>query len=273
MRLLVPQSRPLTLEELHDLYDPGDLPAVRAGFVASVDGATVVGGSSRPLQTPADQAVFHVLRAVADAVVVGAGTARAEDYGPVRPRPVGAAWRAGRGLPPQPPMVLVSRSLDLDPAARCFAGPTVVVTCAAASGADRYPDVVVAGDHEVDLAEAVRQLADRGLTRLLCEGGPQLLTALLRQRLVDELCLTSTPVLLGPARGLLVEPQDPPVALTLQTLVDGGDGVLLARYRVPGSSTPQAVATSSTSVRVTASSSCTGTDSSGACASRTSPGP
>jgi riboflavin biosynthesis pyrimidine reductase len=204
---------------------------MRAGFVLPVDGAIAHDGSSRPLQTPADEAVFHVLRAVADAVVVGAGTARAEDYGPVRPRPAGAAWREQRGLPAQPPLVLVSRSLDLDPRARCFAGPTVVVTCAAARGADRFPEVVVAGADEVDLADAVRQLAERGLTRLLCEGGPQLLTALLQQGLVDELCLTSTPVLLGPAPSLLTEPQDRPVALDLQSLVDG-DGALLARYRV-----------------------------------------
>jgi len=232
VHLLLPETRPLTLEALHELYDPGPEASVRAGFVHSVDGAIAYDGSSRALQTPADETVFHVLRAVADAVVVGAGTARTEDYGPVRPRPAGAAWRAHRGLPPQPTMVLVSRSLELDPGARCFAGPTVVVTCAAARGADRFPDVVVAGDAEVDLAEAVRQLGERGLTRLLCEGGPQLLTAMLRARLVDELCLTSTPVLAGPAPVLLAEPQSPPLPLALRSLVDGGDGVLLARYGV-----------------------------------------
>lgn len=248
MDQLLPEHRPLTLEDLHDLYDPGHGPSVRAGFVLSVDGGVAHDGSSRPLQTPPDEVVFHVLRAVADAVVVGAGTARTEDYGPVRPRPAGAAWRDRQGLPAQPPMVLVSRSLDLDPRARCFAGPTVVVTCAAADGADRFPDVVVAGDDEVDLPDAVRQLAERGLTRLLCEGGPQLLTAMLAAGLVDELCLTSTPVLLGGAPGLLTEQQPSPVGLALRSLVDGGDGALLARYVVRTSSTPQALATSRTSV-------------------------
>ena len=232
MRLLLPESRALAADDLLDLYDPGDAPSVRAGFVLSTDGGIAHDGTSRGLQTPPDESVFHALRAVADAVLVGAGTARSEDYGTVRPRPGGAAWRARRGLPPQPPLVLVSRSLDLDASARCFAGPAVVVTCAAAPGRDRFPDVVVAGEQEVDLADALRQLAARGLTRVLCEGGPQLLTAALAAGLVDELCLTHTPLLLGAPPPLLTAPLEPPVGLDLAHLVDGGDGVLLGRWRV-----------------------------------------
>lgn len=229
MRLLLPQPRELAPQDLLDLYDPGDGPHLRAGFVLSTDGGIAQDGSSRPLQSPADEAVFHALRAVTDAVLVGAGTVRTEDYGPVRPRPDGQAWRAARGLPGQPPLVVVSRSLDLDPQARCFAGPCVVVTCAAAAGRDRFPDVIVAGDGEVDVADAVAQLRGRGLTRLLCEGGPQLLTALTASDLVDELCLTHTPRLLGPAPGLLTTPMTRELAL--QHLVED-DGVLLARYAV-----------------------------------------
>jgi riboflavin biosynthesis pyrimidine reductase len=232
VRLLLPEPRPLSPDDLLNLYDPGPERSLRAGFVITTDGGIAHDGTSRTLQTPADEAVFHALRAVADGVLVGAGTARAEDYGPVRPRAAGREWRQARGLPESPPLVLVSRSLDLDPAARCFAGPAVVITCGAAPGADRFPDVIVAGDEQVDLADALRQLAERGLTRLLCEGGPHLLTALLRARLVDELCLTHTPRLLGSAPGLLTEALPEPVGLDLQSLVDGGDGVLLARYAV-----------------------------------------
>ncbi len=130
MRLLLPESRELLDEDLLDLYAPSETAWLRAGFVLSTDGGIAAGGSSRPLQSAADLLAFTTLRAVSDAVVVGAGTARSEDYGPVRVRPAGRAWRAARGLPEQPPLVLVSRSLDLDPAARCFDGPTVVVTCA-----------------------------------------------------------------------------------------------------------------------------------------------
>jgi len=230
MQLLLPDRRALSAADLLDLYDPGQVSCLRVGFVLTTDGGIAHDGTSRSLQSPADVAVFHALRAVADAVVVGAGTARSEDYGPVRPRPEGQAWREAHGLAPQPPLVIVSRALDLDPAARCFSGPCVVVTCAAAKGQDRFPDVIVAGEEQVDLAAAVQQLTARGLGRLLCEGGPRLLTALIEAGLVDELCLTHAPLLLGPAPTLLSAPQDPPLALELRHLVDGGGGVLLGRY-------------------------------------------
>jgi riboflavin biosynthesis pyrimidine reductase len=232
VRLLLPQPRPLEEHDLLELYGADQAPHLRAGFVVTTDGGVAVDGGSRGLQTAADLTAFSTLRSVSDAVVVGAGTARAEDYGPVRPRASGAAWRRERGLPERPPLVLVSRSLDLDPAARCFTGPTVVVTCAAAPGRDRFPDVVVAGEEQVDLTDAVRQLAARGLHRLLCEGGPTLLTALLRAGLVDELCLTLSPLLVGGAPGLLTGALDAPLPLRLEHLVDASGGVLLARYRL-----------------------------------------
>lgn len=236
MRLLLPEQRPLDPDDLLDLYDPGEIPGLRGGFVVTTDGGVAWDGGSRALQTASDQAVFSALRAVADAVVVGAGTARAEGYGPVRHRAAGTAWRARHGRRPAP-LVLVSRSLDLDPGGPAFGGDarTVVVTCGAARpSADllAVADVLVCGDAEVDLTAAVAALHGRGLTRLLCEGGPSLLTALLRAGLVDELCLTHVPLLLGSAPSLLTEALPAPVRLALRTLVDGGDGALLARYAV-----------------------------------------
>lgn len=236
MRLLLPDTRRLADDDLLDLYAAGS-PGVRAGFVVTTDGGVALDGGSRGLQTPADEVVFHALRAVADAVVVGAGTARSEDYGPIRPRPAGAAWRAARGMPGRPPLVLVSRTLRLEPTDRCFTGPAVVVTCAAADAGRRealaaVADVVVAGEDDVDLASAVDQLSERGLRHLLCEGGPSLLTTLLTADLVDELCLTLTPLLLGTAPTLLTQALRAPLPLELQHLADGGGGVLLARYAV-----------------------------------------
>jgi riboflavin biosynthesis pyrimidine reductase len=236
VRLLVPEARPLEWLDLLDLYGAGD-EGLRAGFVLSADGGAAVGGGSRGLQSPADQAVFAALRAVSDAVVVGAGTARAEGYGPVRVRPEGRTWRSAHGRRGSPVLVLVSRSLDLDPADPCFTGPAVVITCAAA-GPDRraaleaVADVVVAGDDDVDLQAAVRALRERGLHRLLCEGGPTLLTALLTAGLVDELCLTTAPVLVGSAPSLLVQALPFPVDLRLVHLVDGEEGSLLTRWAV-----------------------------------------
>ncbi len=236
MRLLVPEARPLDWVDLLDLYGADD-EGLRAGFVLSVDGGAAVGGGSRGLQSPADQAVFAALRAVSDAVVVGAGTARAEGYGPVRVRPEGRSWRSAHGRPGSPVLVLVSRSLALDPADPCFTGPTVVITCAAAdpdrrAALEAVADVVVAGDDDVDLPAAVRALQERGLRRLLCEGGPTLLTALLGAGLVGELCLTAAPVLLGTAPALLVRALPSPVELRLVHLVDGEDGSLLTRWAV-----------------------------------------
>jgi riboflavin biosynthesis pyrimidine reductase len=237
VRLLLPQARPLAWPDLLDLYGADDDGALRAGFVLSADGGAAVGGGSRGLQTPADQAVFAALRAVSDAVVVGAGTARAEGYRPVGVRPEGRQWRAAHGRAPSPTLVLVSRSLALDPGDRCFAGPAVVVTCAAADPVRRaalaeVADVVVAGDDDVDLPAAVARLRERGLHRLVCEGGPALLTSLLAADLVDELCLTTAAVLLGTAPTLLVAPLPAPRALRLVHLVDGGDGSLLTRWAV-----------------------------------------
>lgn len=238
MRLLLPEPRALAVDELLALYDPGDGPHLRVGFVVTTDGGIALDGGSRALQTPTDQAAFHALRAVTDAVVVGAGTVRGEGYGPVRPRPDGQAWRAARGREAAPALVVVSRSLDLDPGDRVFSGDTrtIVVTCEAAPSQERraladVADVVVCGDEQVDLSGAVRALHHRGLVRLLCEGGPRLLTGLLAAALVDELCLTLTPLLLGAAPGLLSGPLPAPVRLELRHLVDGGDA-LLARYAV-----------------------------------------
>ena len=207
-------------------------PYVRGGFVLSTDGAAVVDGGSRALSGPADRAVFRTLRAVCDVILVGAGTTRAEDYGTIRLPDAGGAWRAARGLPALPRLAVVSRRLDLDE--RVVSGPRpLVVTCAAADTAavEGRADVVVAGQDDVDLPLALDLLAEQGLRRVLCEGGPTLLASLLEVDRVDELCLTHTPLLVGAAPGLLPEPLRPPRPLRLRHLLEE-DGVLLARYAV-----------------------------------------
>lgn len=239
-RPLLPADAPAR-PALEDWYDAPPAPLLRAGFVLSTDGGIAWDGSSLPLSGPADQAVFQALRATSDAVVVGAGTVRREDYGPVRLRPEGRGWREEHGRAGLPPLVVVSRRLDLDPGARCFSadGPrTLLVTCSSAPADARsrlaeVADVVVAGDDEVDLGAALDQLRERGLARLLCEGGPALLTDLLVAGLVDELCVTTTPLLLGDAPRL-TGALPGPVRLGLVHLLDAGEGVLFARYVVFG---------------------------------------
>lgn len=178
---------------------------VRVNFVASIDGAVTHGGVSGPLNGPADKQVFDLLRRLADVVLLGAGTLRAERYAGLRLDAPDVAWREERGLAPHPVLAVVSARLDLDPASAPFADAPVrpvVLTHAGSPEARRrdlaaVADVVVAGGSAVDLPTALVALADRGLPQVLCEGGPHLLGALVAADLVDEMCLTVSPVLEG----------------------------------------------------------------------------
>jgi len=221
VNLLLPHPRTLTDDDLFDLYDRDD-PHLRAGFVTSVDGAIAVDGTSAGLGSPADKAVFRALRACADAVVVGAGTAREEDYGPVRYGESAAAWRAAHGRAVQPPVVLVTRSGRVHE--RLLGGPVIV---AAPEGVEVAHDDVI---RTVEPRALVAALHARGLTRLLCEGGPSLLTDLLAAGAVDELCLTTAPTAVGDGPHLLGEV--PQTGLELVSLVHDDPGVLLARWAV-----------------------------------------
>jgi 5-amino-6-(5-phosphoribosylamino)uracil reductase len=214
---------------------------LRANMVSSLDGAvTGADGRSGTLSTPPDRRVFHHLRSLADAVVVGAGTARAENYGPVRAVEAQAAAREARGQPARAAMVVVTRSLALDPHARLFSGPdrVVVVTTRSApwDAVERLAevaDVVRTGGDEVDLAEMLALLAARGLRRLLCEGGPALLGHLVAARLVDELCLTVAPLMVaGQVRRIADGPgAEPPVGFSPAGMLLADDGTLLTRWR------------------------------------------
>ena len=226
MRLIHPESRELQPEDLYDLYD-GPGPYLRAGFVASLDGAVAVEGRAKGLQYPADLMVFRALRAVCDAVIVGAGTLRAEDYGPVRFREAAKAWRLAHDRSLDVPVVVVSRTGGLG-SGRVLEGPTIVARPATSAGTP-LPEGVdeIPGDPDAMLAA----LHDRGLTRLLCEGGPSLLTSLLRAGAVTELCLTTSPMLVG-SGPRLVDALDEPTTTTLTHLIHDEPGVLLGRWSV-----------------------------------------
>ena len=219
-----------------------DRPYTLLNMVTSVDGATATGGVSRALGSPTDRAIFRHLRGLADAVLVGAGTARAEHYGPVRLDEATVADRVRRGQGLRPPVVVVTRSMALDWSSPLFDGseprPILLVPTSATSGADaaREAEVVACGDGSVDLVDALRLLLARGLRTVLCEGGPQLNSQLLAGGLVDEVCLTVSPLLVGGdhARGI-VAPIDTggssPVPLELAHVLEA-DGFLYLRYRV-----------------------------------------
>lgn len=216
---------------------------VRANMVTSADGAASAGGRSGGLSGPADRRVLGALRDLADVVLVGASTMRVERYGPARPDPDRQRRRRAAGLAAIPPIAVVSRHLDLDLTSAFFAAAVtrpVVLTVAAAPASRRaaiaaVADVVVVGDTELDAPVALDALAERGLRRVLCEGGPALLGGLVRAGVVDELCLTVAPRLLaGAAPRLVTGPALPaPAQLHLTSLLEQ-DGFLFMRYAVGG---------------------------------------
>jgi riboflavin-specific deaminase-like protein len=239
------QLLPFPVENVmpYDVYRPdeGTDRLLRINMVASVDGhATDQTGVTEGLGDEGDQELFRSLRALADGILVGAETVRAEGYGPHRLRKDLAEMRRRDGRPEPAALIVVSRSLALDPHAPIFTeakSPTIVLTCASAPAerkahlASATP-VIVTGDESVDFSSAFEQLAERfGITHVLCEGGPTLNRALLQTGLVDELCLTISPVVTGAPAISIVRAPAPPADLELRGLCEQ-HGELFARYRV-----------------------------------------
>ncbi|HVM14123.1 MAG TPA: dihydrofolate reductase family protein [Egibacteraceae bacterium] len=240
-QLLPERLRDVDPYELYRIPE-ADAASLRVHMVASVDGAaTDEHGRTGALGGQADTEIFRVLRALADGILVGAGTVRVEGYGPHRLRADLRERREADGRSAPAPIVVVSRSLELDYAAPLFTEadvPTVVLTCAASPTgrrreAERAGRVVVAGEEEVDLVAGLARLrTDHGLAHVVCEGGPTLNVPLFTAGLVDELCITFTPRLIGEGPRILHE-LDRPRGLDLMSLCEE-DGELYARYAVTG---------------------------------------
>nr|WP_274637453.1 pyrimidine reductase family protein [Microbacterium bovistercoris] len=214
-------------------------PRVRMNFVSSADGAVTLDGRSGPLGGQTDRALMEVLRAMADVVLVGAGTVRVEGYGGVAPQPEDAAWRRAHGLSPVPRLAIVSGRLDLSPAAAVFTEASarpLVITRAASPTARRealaeVADVIVCGDATVDLSLMVAALADRGMPQILSEGGPHLFGSLLDADVVDELCLTLAPHVVGGGAGRIAQgAAEGDRALGLRSILRDDDGFVFLRY-------------------------------------------
>ncbi len=226
------------IDALATHYAYPDIGAVRANMVASVDGAISLDGRSQPISGDSDWFLFGLQRAIADVIVVGAGTARAEGYGPGRARPEFAALRERAGQPAAPTLALVTASGKLDPSADFFGGTSraIVITCTTAPAEHIDPirdvaDVVVSGDESVDLGGALAALRERGMRRILTEGGPSLLGALTADDLIDEVVATISPSLVGgDARRMVVGAPGAVRELALVGLIED-DGALFTHYR------------------------------------------
>ncbi|MFE7425708.1 MULTISPECIES: pyrimidine reductase family protein [unclassified Streptomyces] len=233
-----------SLDDLADAYAYPDTdgPWLRANMVSTLDGAAQHDGRSQPISCESDMRIFGTLRALADVVVAGAETVRQEGYRPARAREAFAARRAAAGQGPAPAIAVVSGGLDLDFSLPLFVSPlvpTLVLTGAGAppgrmaAARDAGAEVVIAGEgSRVDPARAVRELADRGLRRLLTEGGPRLLGQFVAAGVLDELCLTVSPMLTaGDAQRIAGGPSMAvPERFALASVLEE-DGFLFTRYR------------------------------------------
>lgn len=186
---------------------------VRANMIASVDGGATVDGRAGGLAGPGDRVLFKVMREIADVVLVGAGTVRAENYSGAQLSAASRQARQARGQLEVPPIAVVTASGALDPNSRLFERtetPPLIFTTNASIAATRerlhgHADVIDASAADpirVDPAAVLAELARRGLYRVLCEGGPTLLGDIVTLNLLDELALTVAPMLVagGPPR-------------------------------------------------------------------------
>ncbi len=214
-------------------------PFTVVNFVASVDGRAAFHGRSGALGDDGDQAVFRALRAEVDAVLVGTGTLRVERYGRLLKDPKARERRRQRGLAPEPIACLLTRSgavpLDIplfaEPEARIvvFSGVELDVSGAAAS-----VEVVRLEPGELTFATALGRLrTDYQVRALLCEGGPGVFGALLRERLVDQLFLTVAPTLVaGENPSIITGSEFPaPLEMALEGVLERA-GSLYLRYAI-----------------------------------------
>jgi riboflavin-specific deaminase-like protein len=240
MRRLLPDPGPTTVpdqvRELDLISDPpADRPYVITNFAVTVDGKATLHGRSGAIGSATDTEMLVCLRTRVDAVMIGAGTMRAERYG----RPVADPGKRERGGPSQDPLlVIVSGRLDIPWDAPVFTDRGARVLLFTSSDAEPPETVaevrVVRHEGHVDLAEALAYTRrERGVRALLCEGGPRLHAQLIDANLVDELFVTHAPKLAGgDGPGMAVGLSELERPLDVAWLLEQ-DGELFARYRVP----------------------------------------
>lgn len=240
MRRLVPDGAAVELADVYAGLDPTPDGWVALSMVTSVDGAYSVGGSTDQLGGVADLAAFRATRALADVVVAASGTVQAEDYRPTwTPRHVAARRR--RGQEPLPRLAVVTGSGRMDPAARVFGdpdAPPLVLTTADGADELRSRDIdaevvpLPSTGSGVDPRASVAALHQRGLRRVVCEGGPTLNASWLEAGVVDELLVTVAPLLVGTeGSGIAGVLDGNPVPLTLHEVRSHGSELVL-RYHV-----------------------------------------
>jgi riboflavin-specific deaminase-like protein len=242
VQLLFPERSSTSPEEIASGLRLGEharegRPYLALNMVSTLDGKATIEWRTRGISTELDRALFHHLRTQADAVMVGAGTARTERYGRMTKTAELREKRVSEGLAPDPLAVVVSGRLDLPADLPLLNEPDQRVLIATASdatieGLGPQVEYLRVGDDLPLLMAGLR--ADHGVRSILCEGGPTLNSFLLASDLVDELFLTLNPKLSGGASALtivagrgLVEPAE----LELVSVAEGA-GDLFTRWRI-----------------------------------------
>ncbi|MEX2195023.1 MAG: dihydrofolate reductase family protein [Thermoleophilaceae bacterium] len=219
---------------------PPDRPYLVLNMVSTADGKVVLDGRSGGIGDDADRALFHALRTRVDAVMMGAGTLRAERYGRLVRDAGRRAERERAGLDPDPLAIVVSARLALSPDLPLFAaeGQRVVVLTSAEAELEAAADIhyLRAPDGRLELGPLLRRLREEhGVRSILCEGGPTLNASLLHEGLVDELFLSLAPKLAGgshPLTAVAGEPLPEPAGMELAWSYIGESSLFL-RYRLP----------------------------------------
>ncbi|MGV0714905.1 dihydrofolate reductase family protein [Mycolicibacterium sp. XJ662] len=240
----VHEPEALTDDALRDLFAyPEGLvrPRLRANFIVSIDGAVTLDGGGRKLGTDTDRRVFKRLREVADVVLVGATTAASKPYADIEVSADAQPWRLSHGLSPALRLAVVSSravlppQLLLDPV-----GPPIVFVSACAPSAARRA-LAAAGAFVCELPEGeigcgtIRNtLGELGLNRVLVEGGPTLFSQLVTADEIDELCLTTSPMMVaGPARRVSDSAEHVRIRMRRKDILLGSDGTTIVRWVRP----------------------------------------
>lgn len=230
------------LQELYGYPAEPTRPWLRSNFIASLDGGATAEGTSGALGGPGDRALFALMRELADVIVVGAGTVRMENYGGASLSASARAARQRRGQSELPPVAIVTASGRLDRDMKVFTHSEVtplVLTCTDVAGdtaarlgpAAEVIDCSGAESGRVDPRVLLDRLAERGLLRVLTEGGPELHSSFIEAGVLDELCLTIAPMVVGgQARRIATGPGQAETGYTRAHLLADEEGYLYCRY-------------------------------------------
>jgi riboflavin biosynthesis pyrimidine reductase len=230
---------------LSDFYRyPDDLQRcwVRGNMIASLDGGATADGKAGGLAGAGDRGLFSMMRHAADVILVGAATVRVENYSGAQVPLAQRHLRQNRGQTEVPPIAVVTRTGSLDPEARFFTNtevPPLILTCAdffddTQKRLGAVAEVLNASGPEsdrVDWSTTLKLLAERALFRVLTEGGPLILAQLIEQDLLDELCLTIAPILIGGlSRRIVSGPGEVHTKMRPAHLLSDDQGYLYTRY-------------------------------------------